>query len=97
MAVLAQSPSRRDRLRAATTQEIIQTARRLLVEQGAEAVSLRAIAREMGMTAPALYRYFGSHESSAASSPRSPIMCARPSTPPPTRLARTSPRRWRSR
>jgi AcrR family transcriptional regulator len=25
-------------------------------------VSLRAIAREMGMTAPALYRYFGSHE-----------------------------------
>jgi AcrR family transcriptional regulator len=62
MAVLAQSPSRRDRLRAATTQEIIQTARRLLVEQGAEAVSLRAIAREMGMTAPALYRYFGSHE-----------------------------------
>jgi AcrR family transcriptional regulator len=62
MAVLAQSPSRRDRLRAATTHEIIQTARRLLVEQGAEAVSLRAIAREMGMTAPALYRYFGSHE-----------------------------------
>jgi AcrR family transcriptional regulator len=25
-------------------------------------VSLRAIAREMGMTAPGLYRYFGSHE-----------------------------------
>jgi AcrR family transcriptional regulator len=43
-------------------QEIIQTARRLLVQQGPEAVSLRAIAREMGMTAPALYRYFGSHE-----------------------------------
>ena len=52
----------RDRVRAATTQEILQTARRLLVEQGPEAVSLRAIAREMGMTAPALYRYFGSHE-----------------------------------
>ena len=62
MAVMAQAPSRRDRLRAATTQEIIQTARRLLVQHGAEAVSLRAIAREMGMTAPALYRYFGSHE-----------------------------------
>ena len=29
---------------------------------GPEAVSLRAIAREMGMTAPGLYRYFGSHE-----------------------------------
>jgi AcrR family transcriptional regulator len=62
MATIAQAPTRRDRLRAATTQEIIQTARRLLVTQGAEAVSLRAIAREMGMTAPALYRYFDSHE-----------------------------------
>lgn len=56
------APSRRDRVRAATTQEIIQTARKLLVEQGPDAVSLRAIAREMGMTAPALYRYFGSRE-----------------------------------
>ena len=55
-------PSRRDRLRAATIEEITRTARRLLVESGPEAVSLRAIAREMGMTAPGLYRYFGSHE-----------------------------------
>jgi AcrR family transcriptional regulator len=62
MASMLQAPSRRDRLRAATTQEIIETARKLLVERGPEAVSLRAIAREMGMTAPALYRYFGSHE-----------------------------------
>ena len=54
-------PTRRDRLRAATTGEIIQTARDLLVASGPESVSLRAIAREMGMTAPGLYRYFGSH------------------------------------
>jgi len=54
--------SRRDRLRAATSREIIQTARRLLVGSGPEAMSLRAIAREMGMTAPGLYRYFDSHE-----------------------------------
>jgi AcrR family transcriptional regulator len=54
--------SRRDRQRAATMEEIIQTARRLLVESGPEAMSLRAIAREMGMTAPGLYRYFDSHE-----------------------------------
>src|SRR3984893_11891721 len=54
--------SRRARLRAATIDEIIQTARQLLVKDGPEAVSLRAIAREMGMTAPGLYRYFGSHE-----------------------------------
>ena len=56
------APSRRDRVRAATTREILQTARRLLVGQGPDAVSLRAIAREMGMTAPALYRYYDSHE-----------------------------------
>ncbi len=56
------APTRRDRVRAATMEEITATARRLLVEQGAEAVSLRAIAREMGMTAPGLYRYYGSRE-----------------------------------
>ena len=53
---MTESPSltRRDRLRAATMGEITATARRLLVEQGPEAASLRAIAREMGMTAPGL-------------------------------------------
>jgi AcrR family transcriptional regulator len=59
---VVQAPSRRDRVRAATTEEIKQTARRILVSEGPEAVSLRAIARQMGMTAPALYRYFGSHD-----------------------------------
>jgi AcrR family transcriptional regulator len=49
-------------VRAATVQEIKQTARRLVVQAGPEAATLRAIAREMGMTAPGLYRYFGSHE-----------------------------------
>ena len=59
---MVQAPSRRDRVRAATAGEIKQTARRILVAEGPEAVSLRAIAREMGMTAPALYRYFSSRE-----------------------------------
>ena len=59
---MIEAPSRRDRVRAATTGEIKQTARRILVARGPDAVSLRAIAREMGMTAPALYRYFASHE-----------------------------------
>jgi AcrR family transcriptional regulator len=54
--------TRRERTRAATVREIKMTARRLLVEEGAESVTLRAIAREMGMTAPALYRYFDSHD-----------------------------------
>lgn len=58
----AAGQTRRERLRAATTEEIIQTARLLLVEQGPDAVSLRAIARQMGMSAPALYRYFDSRE-----------------------------------
>jgi len=38
--------------------EIMVVARRLLVADGPAAVSLRAIARDMGLTAPALYRYF---------------------------------------
>lgn len=52
--------SRRDRLRAATLTEIIDTARRLLVTEGQHGITLRAISREMGMTAPALYRYYDS-------------------------------------
>ena len=54
--------TRRARQRAATVTEIKQTARGLLVRDGPEALTLRAIAREMGMTAPALYRYFASYE-----------------------------------
>jgi AcrR family transcriptional regulator len=50
-------PSRRERLRTATLGEIKSAARKLL-DQGPGAISLRAIARDMGMTAPALYRYY---------------------------------------
>ena len=49
---------RRARLREATREEIKQVARHLMNEHGASALSLHAIAREMGLTAPALYRYF---------------------------------------
>jgi AcrR family transcriptional regulator len=59
---VVQAPSRRDRVRAATIEEIKGTARTLLVDEGPDAVKLRAIGRAMGMTAPALYRYFGSRE-----------------------------------
>ena len=54
--------SRRDRLRGSTLDEILEVARRQLVASGTGGISLRAIAREMGMTAPALYRYFDSLE-----------------------------------
>jgi AcrR family transcriptional regulator len=54
--------TRRDRARADTFREIKDTARRVLVEQGVDGLALRAVAREMGVTAPALYRYFTSRE-----------------------------------
>lgn len=53
---------RRERLRAATTDEIKAIARQQMTQQGAAAISLRAIAAQMGMTAPALYRYFSSRD-----------------------------------
>lgn len=54
--------TRRERLRAETVEEIQSTARRLLVSDGYDGLSLRAIARAMGMSAPALYRYYASRE-----------------------------------
>src|SRR5947209_19616591 len=54
--------SRRDRARADTVREIKRTARTVLVAHGVDGLALRAVAREMGMTAPALYRYFASRE-----------------------------------
>ncbi|MEV5507696.1 TetR/AcrR family transcriptional regulator [Streptomyces orinoci] len=52
---------RRHRVREEALAEILRTGRRLLVEEGPAAVTLRAIAREMGMTAPGLYRYYAGH------------------------------------
>jgi AcrR family transcriptional regulator len=49
---------RSQRRRELTRQEIKQTARNQLVTGGPNAISLRAIARDMGITAPALYRYY---------------------------------------
>ena len=49
---------RANRRRDLTRQEIKQTARIQLVSGGQNAISLRAIARDMGITAPALYRYY---------------------------------------
>lgn len=51
-------PSRRERARAATIAEIKQTALQLMHERGTTDLRFADIARAMGMTAPALYRYF---------------------------------------
>src|SRR3954453_11015488 len=61
-AIGAEPLSRRDRARADTVREIKDTARRVLVAHGGEGFGLRAIAREMGMTAPTLHRSFDSRE-----------------------------------
>jgi AcrR family transcriptional regulator len=53
------TPTRRERQRAATYDEIVTVARHLLGSP--EALSLRAVAAEMGLTAPALYRYVDSY------------------------------------
>ncbi len=53
------APTRRERQRQATFDEIVEVARRLLRE--GQDVSIRAVASEMGLTAPALYRYVDSH------------------------------------
>ncbi|WP_326594878.1 TetR/AcrR family transcriptional regulator [Streptomyces sp. NBC_01803] len=54
--------SRRERLRAETAAEIKTIALAHMVEGGAAALSLRAIAREMGMTAGAIYSYFDTRD-----------------------------------
>lgn len=53
---------RRDRLRQATLAEIKSLAWAQIAESGAAALSLRAIARQMGMTSSAVYRYFPSRD-----------------------------------
>ena len=52
--------SRRDRLRAETLAEIKDRTWALMAQSGTEALSLRAVARQMGMAPSALYRYFPS-------------------------------------
>ncbi|MBV1848612.1 TetR/AcrR family transcriptional regulator [Catellatospora tritici] len=55
---MSDTSHRRERLRERTVVEIKDLARAQLVAGGPTGISLRAIARDMGMTAAALYRYF---------------------------------------
>jgi AcrR family transcriptional regulator len=52
----------RERARAELTREIKEEARRQLAEVGPHGLSLRAVARELGMVSSALYRYFPSRD-----------------------------------
>ena len=52
----------RERVRAELIREITEIARRQLATDGAAGLSLRAVAREMGMVSSAIYRYFPSRD-----------------------------------
>ena len=52
----------RERARAELTREIKEEARRQLATSGADGLSLRAVARALGMVSSALYRYFPSRD-----------------------------------
>ncbi|MFF2196602.1 TetR/AcrR family transcriptional regulator [Streptomyces sp. NPDC058157] len=57
----APAARRRHRVREEALADAMRIARRLLVEEGPAAVTVRAVAREMGLTAPGLYRYYAGH------------------------------------
>src|SRR5947209_20365292 len=52
----------RDRFRAQVRDEVKQVALRQLAEGGPQALSVNAIAKELGVSGPALYRYFAGRD-----------------------------------
>lgn len=60
--MLSVVPTARERARAQTTEAILAAARTQLAEVGAAALSLRAVAREVGLVSSAVYRYFPSRD-----------------------------------
>ncbi|MET8147268.1 TetR/AcrR family transcriptional regulator [Actinoplanes sp. NPDC049668] len=52
----------RDRFRAQMRQEVKDAALRQLAEGGPQALSINAIAKELGVSGPALYRYFAGRD-----------------------------------
>lgn len=53
---------RRERVRAMMREEILEAARRIVQDRGFEGLAMRALGREVGVTAPTLYDYFPSKE-----------------------------------
>jgi len=58
----AEVPSRRERLRLQTLAEIKQHALEQIAADGPESLALTGIAKSMGMSGPAIYRYFASRD-----------------------------------
>jgi AcrR family transcriptional regulator len=59
---MATTTGLRARVRAELVKEIKQEARRQVAQAGAPALSLRAVARQLGMASSAIYRYFPSRD-----------------------------------
>lgn len=59
---MSASRTARERARAELIREIKDAARRQLAVEGAAGLSLRAVARELGMVSSAMYRYFPSRD-----------------------------------
>jgi AcrR family transcriptional regulator len=57
-----QALPRRERVRALMRQDILDAARRLVQEEGIRGLTMRALGRAVGVTAPTLYDYFASKE-----------------------------------
>ena len=55
-------PPMRERYRAQVRHEVKQAALRQLAESGPAAVSVSAIGKQLGVSGPALYRYFASRD-----------------------------------
>ncbi|WP_205709127.1 WHG domain-containing protein [Kineococcus siccus] len=55
-------PTARERARRELTADILEAARRQLAASGAAALSVRAVARELGLASSALYRYFATRD-----------------------------------
>src|ERR1700751_3729917 len=62
LALMNASQTARERVRAELIREITEIARRPLATEGGAGLSLRAVAREMGMVSSAIYRYFPSKD-----------------------------------
>jgi AcrR family transcriptional regulator len=59
---MSASRTARERARAELTREIKEEARRQVAAEGAQRLSLRAVARQLGMVSSAVYRYFPSRD-----------------------------------
>ena len=55
-------PTMRERYRAQVRQEVKEAALRQLAEAGPGALSISAIGKQLGVSGPALYRYFASRD-----------------------------------